>query len=126
MQNYLLVGIGASIGGMFRYGISKHIAKIIPILYPFGTLAVNVIGSFIIGLLIFYFADKGYISPEAKLLLTTGFCGGFTTFSTFSLETMNLLQDSQYKLAGVNIVLNVVLSLGAVILAFYLSKVMKG
>ncbi|MEI6222693.1 MAG: fluoride efflux transporter CrcB [bacterium] len=126
MLDFFLVGSGAAFGGIARYAISKLMAKNIPILFPFGTLTVNVVGSFIIGLVIFYLADRNSISPEVKLLLTTGFCGGFTTFSTFSLETITLLQNSQGKLAIANIVLNVVLSLGAVLLALYCSKLMKG
>jgi fluoride exporter len=94
--------------------------------FPYGTLFVNFLGSFIIGIVIFYFDSSKLISNETKIFMTTGFCGGLTTFSTFSYETIELFRDSEYLLSGINIVLNVVISLTAVILAYLLSKAIKG
>lgn len=125
MQNYILVCIGAAAGGAARYWTSNVVYKFLPATIPFGTLIVNVIGSFIIGFVMFYLDSNDLISPQMRILLTTGFCGGLTTFSTFSFETINLIKNSEFFLAGTNIILNVVLSFAAVILAYMLGKVLS-
>jgi CrcB protein len=122
MQNYLIVALGAAFGGVFRYWMSGAVQKILPSTFPYGTLSVNVLGSFILGYIIFFFDSRELISPGLKIFLTIGFCGGFTTFSTFSLETINLLRDSEYFFAIINMGLNLFLTLFAVILSYYLSK----
>jgi fluoride exporter len=121
-MNYLLVFFGAGLGGSVRYFISNLASKTFPIYFPFGTLFVNIIGSMILGFLIFGLDDKELLSNNFKLLIGVGFCGGLTTFSTFSLETINLLRDSQFLFAGLNIFLNVVASLVGIYLAYILSK----
>lgn len=95
MQALLIVGAGSFVGGMLRYGISKWVQIKLLTTYPFGTFTVNIIGCFIIGLVMGY-SERFNISSEWRLLLVTGFCGGFTTFSAFSIETMALLRDAQY------------------------------
>lgn len=122
MLNYIYVGLGAALGGGFRYWISNVVYKYLPTFFPFGTLAVNVIGSFLLGIFIFYFDKNELISQNLKLLLTIGFCGGFTTFSTFSFETIKLFQDSEIYLALLNIALSIVLSFLGIYLAYILSK----
>lgn len=126
MQNYFIVCIGAAAGGAARYWTSNVVYKFLPTNMPYGTLVVNVIGSFIIGFVMYYLDGSELISPQMRILLTTGFCGGLTTFSTFSFETINLLRDSELLLAGINIILNVVLSLLAVFLAYAISKILSG
>ncbi len=121
MTSYLFVALGSAAGGMLRYWLSNYVYKWLPVFFPFGTLTVNFTGSFIIGLIIFGLDDRGLLSPEARLLLTVGFCGGFTTFSTFSLETVNLLKNSEFLLAAVNIVASVALTLAATYLAYVLT-----
>lgn len=121
-MNYILVGIGAAIGGTLRYWISNIIYKILTENFPYGTLLVNVIGSFILGLLMFYFNEKELLSPQLRLFLTMGFCAGFTTFSTFSYETINLFRETQYILGSLNILLNLILCLAGVSLAYLISK----
>lgn len=122
MLNYLIVILGAGAGGAFRFWLSNYVYKFLPVTFPYGTLAVNTLGSFILGIIIFYFDGQKFITPNIRLLLTVGFCGGFTTFSTFSLETINLLKESQVLFALINILANVILSLGAVYIAYILSK----
>lgn len=122
MINILIVSIGAGIGGGLRYIISTFAARNLPIYFPFGTLIVNALGSFLLGLIIFGFGERELISSNVRLFLGVGICGGFTTFSTFSLETVFLLRDSQFLFAGLNIFLNLFSTLFGIILAYYLSK----
>lgn len=123
MLNYILVSAGAAIGGAFRFGISSYIQRNISVIFPYGTLVVNVVGSFILGMIMFYLNDKELIGSELRLFLTVGFCGGFTTFSTFSYETLNLFRDSEFGLAIYNVLLNVVLCLVGIYLAYLISKI---
>jgi fluoride exporter len=96
MKQVLLVGLGGGIGSIARFLCQKYIYEWHPHPFPFGTLLVNVAGCFIIGL-IFGVAERGQVlSPEWRLLLATGFCGGFTTFSTFAAENIGLLKNGQF------------------------------
>jgi CrcB protein len=90
--------------------------------FPFGTLAVNLIGSFILGMMIFGLDEKELISPSMKLFIGIGFCGGFTTFSTFSLETFNLLKDAEFLFAGMNIMANVLLTIIGIYFAYLVTR----
>ncbi len=84
MKNYLIVGIGSALGGMTRYFLSNFVYKFLTPIFPYGTLTVNVAGSFLVGLFIFYLDANELISAEVRIFLTIGFCGGLTTFSTFT------------------------------------------
>src|SRR4030066_875014 len=126
MKLYLIVTLGSGIGGLLRYVISDFVQKNSSSLFPYGTLTVNVVGSFILGLVIFYLDSIKLISSEMRLFLTIGLCGGLTTFSTFSYETVKLIQDSQYLLASANILLNVFVTILAVLLAAFISKLLIG
>jgi len=123
MLNYILVSAGAAIGGALRFGISSYIQKNISVIFPYGTLVVNVIGSFILGIIMFYLNEKELIGSEFRLFLTVGFCGGFTTFSTFSYETLALFRDSEIGLALYNVMLNVILCLAGIYIAYLISKI---
>lgn len=122
MLNYILVSVGAAVGGAFRYGISNYIQRHISVIFPYGTLVVNVIGSFILGITMFYLNEKELIGSEFRLFLAVGFCGGFTTFSAFSYETINLFRDAEFGLAIFNVFLNVILCLIGIYLAYLISK----
>jgi fluoride exporter len=126
MKLYLIVALGSGIGGMLRYYLSDFVQKNSTSLFPFGTLTVNIIGSFLIGLILFYLDSIKMITAEMRLFLTVGLCGGLTTFSTFSFETIKLIQDSEYLLAGTNVLLNVLVTLLAVLLAALISKLLIG
>ncbi|MEW6703213.1 MAG: CrcB family protein, partial [Bacteroidota bacterium] len=80
------------------------------------------LGSFVLGLMIFGLDEKGLINPSLKLFIGSGLCGGFTTFSTFSLETFNMLRDSEFLFAGLNILANVFLTLLGIYLAYIISR----
>lgn len=120
-MKFLIVALGAGLGGGLRYLISQYTYKVLPALFPYGTLIVNILGSFVLGLLIFGMDEKELLPASVKLLLGVGFCGGLTTFSTFSLETVYLLRDSQIVFAGLNVLLNLLLTMAAVYLAYILT-----
>ena len=115
-MNYLWVGLGSALGGMARYGCSGLAARYIGATFPWGTLIVNVSGSVVIGFLATLTLADGrlLISPDARAFLMIGVCGGFTTFSSLSLETLNLARDGEWLWASANVVLSVVLCLVAV------------
>jgi CrcB protein len=126
MKIYLIVALGSGIGGFLRYVISDIVYKYTPSLFPYGTLSVNIIGSFLLGFTLFYLDAVKLISTEMRMFLTIGLCGGLTTFSTFSYETVKLIQDSEYLLAGSNILLNIFVTILAVFLAAFISKLIIG
>jgi fluoride exporter len=116
MAAYLWVAIGSALGGVARHWCSVVAAQLFGLTFPWGTLLVNVLGSFIIGI---FFTLTGLdgrfdVSADAKLFVMVGLCGGYTTFSAFSLQTLGLMQDEKWLLAAGNIVASVVLCLIAV------------
>ncbi len=118
----LLIGIGSFIGGVCRYYSQQIITKFFPSPLPYGTLSVNIVGCLLIGL-IYGLADRGNIlTPEWRLFLTTGFCGGFTTFSTFSYESINLIQDGEFLYLSLYIALSVVLGIASTYLGMLVIK----
>ncbi len=121
MTEYLAVALGSAIGGTFRFWLSNFVYEFLLPTFPYGTLSVNVLGSFLIGLIMFGLDDRGLISHEMRLFLTVGICGGFTTFSTFSLETINLLKNSEYTMALINIGVSIALCLAATFAAWILT-----
>ncbi len=120
----LSVGAGGFIGAILRFLISGWVQKATPTLFPVGTLTVNVLGSFIIGFLALYF--ENVIAPHQKALLVTGMLGALTTFSTFSLETVTMLQGGLWGRAAANVTLNVLLCITATILGMILFKKLYG
>ena len=114
MRNLLLVGTGSFIGGICRFLCQQIIQKNYPASIPLGTLGVNVAGCFIIGL-IYGLTGKTYIlSPELRLFMATGFCGGFTTFSAFAYENISLIQNAQFLYAATYILLSLFAGFAAV------------
>ena len=115
---YLCVGAGGFIGAMFR-----HLLGLIPIFkklkFPFITIFINVLGSFVIGIISQAAAKYKNIDMRLVLFLKTGLCGGFTTFSTFALESSNLFSDSEYLIGCIYIIFSVILSFAAVALGKY-------
>ncbi|MDP2036645.1 MAG: fluoride efflux transporter CrcB [Ignavibacteria bacterium] len=122
MLKYLIVFVGSGIGGGLRFGLSSLVHKYFPPFFPLGTLIINILGSFILGYMIFGLDEKELISPSVKLFIGIGFCGGFTTFSTFSLETFNLIRNSEFLFAGINILASVLISLLGVYLAYLVTR----
>lgn len=126
MQNYLAVFLGAGLGGVLRYWSSNFVYKFLPTTFPYGTLFVNIVGSFLLGIIMYYLDTNQLMSQQTKIFLTVGFCGGLTTFSTFSFETINYMKEREFLLAGSNILLNVLLTLLVLFISYKLSKFLSG
>ena len=110
-MTFLLIFLGSGIGGVLRYSLGMAVQRLANgWLFPVGTLAVNVLGCFLIGLLGQILEAKG-LSADLRIFLLIGLLGGFTTFSSFGYETLQLLRDGQYLYAALNVVLQVVLGL---------------
>ncbi len=121
-QPYLLVGLGGALGSMLRYGISTLLPSKDSTSFPYGTFVVNIVGCLIFGLLIGYFQKTGLTSNNVRFFLTTGFCGGFTTFSAFSGETLTLVQNQQFTIAAVYVLASLILGLTILYLGTLLIK----
>ncbi|MGN6265082.1 MAG: fluoride efflux transporter CrcB [Ginsengibacter sp.] len=112
MKIVLLVGFGSFIGGMSRYLVTLFVQNKILSTFPYGTLAVNIIGCFLIGV-IYGLSERGNMNPEWRLFLATGIMGGFTTFSSFSNETVSMLRDAEYLPAFSYVAFSVIVGLAA-------------
>ena len=117
---YLIVFLGAGIGGALRHGVNVGAARLLGYGFPFGTLIVNVVGSFIMGVLAGYFAFRPGMAQHMRLFLTTGILGGFTTFSAFSLDTALLVERHSYAIAAGYVVGSVFASLVALFIGLAL------
>ena len=120
MDKLFVIGFGGCIGAMLRYLISILSSRYLGGQIPYGTLIVNVLGGILIGVIIEISINTKILSSNMVLFLTTGLLGGLTTFSTFSLETVNLFQTGRYIASCINIFLNLFLSIGGVIIGRYL------
>jgi len=120
----LIIGAGGFFGAISRYLIATYTQKLFGVFFPVGTLSVNVLGSFLIGFAAMYFSHT--IQPEYKAFVITGFLGALTTFSTFSLENITMIQDGEITKALLNIFLNVTLTLAATMSAIILFKRLYG
>lgn len=118
----LYIGLFGALGCVSRYLVSGWVYAVAGRSLPYGTLAVNVLGSFLLGLLMESSLRSTLMSPELRVGLTVGFMGGFTTFSTFSFESMRLLEEGSFLQAGANIVLSVVVCLVFAGLGIYLAR----
>lgn len=114
MREAVLVGLGGMVGSLARYGMAGAVQTLSGWTFPYGTLSVNLLGSLIIGVVASLALERGALSPEMRLLLATGFCGGFTTMSTFSYETLALISDGETLPALANVGASVIGCVAAV------------
>ncbi|MDM8564061.1 fluoride efflux transporter CrcB [Candidatus Halobeggiatoa sp. HSG11] len=121
MMNLAAIAVGGAVGALLRFWVSSGIYAVLGRDFPYGTLAVNVLGSFLMGFLYVFFLER-LVSSELRAIILIGFLGAFTTFSTFSLETMNLLSDGEQTKALLNIFLSVSLCLLATWLGMLLAR----
>jgi fluoride exporter len=121
-MTFVYLAIFAIIGAFARYGQTIVVQNVMGRAFPFGTLSINVLGSFLMGFLFFATLERINISPELRTGILTGGLGAYTTFSTFSLETLNLIENGEMFKAGLYVGGSVVLSIAAVIFGAYLSR----
>jgi CrcB protein len=119
---YLIVFLGAGIGGALRHGVNLAAARLLGASFPYGTLTVNVVGSLAMALIAEFFALRAGMSQEWRLFLTTGILGGFTTFSTFSLDTIMLWERGETLSAVAYVAASLVVSFGAFVFGLWLVR----
>ncbi|MQB42259.1 fluoride efflux transporter CrcB [Rhizobium sp. ICMP 5592] len=123
-MNYLIVFLGAGLGGVFRLGVNQAAVRLLGFGFPFGTLAVNIVGSLIMGLLTEYFVLRSGLSQELRLFLTTGILGGFTTFSSFSMDTVALWERGQWGASLIYVALSLFLSVAALMIGLSIVRLL--
>jgi len=121
MLNILAIFIGGGLGSLSRYGIAI-LLRAYSMDFPFATLLVNIIGSMILGFTIALFWNKAHLNDTVKLAITVGFCGGLTTFSTFSWETFDMIKNGEFILAVIYALISVLACILAISLGAFLSK----
>jgi len=118
MRIFWSVAVGGALGCVSRYYLTAFIQQRAGPSFPVGTLVINITGSFLLGFIMRYALQSGVVSPETRMLLTSGFCGGFTTFSTYSYETAMMVDDGEYGRAAIYAGTSVVLALAGTFLGF--------
>ncbi len=116
------IAAGSALGGVSRYLVGGLIQRLLDTTFPAGTLVVNVTGSFLLGVFLRYAMDTPTLTPELRAFLTIGFCGGYTTFSTFSYESVALFEEGDWTRAAIYISLSLVLSFLAMVLGFVAAR----
>jgi fluoride exporter len=122
--NFVFVSLGAIVGANARYVLSRYAAKVLGPVFPYGTLLINVVGSFIVGWFMIWTTERVLVDPRWRLLVIVGFCGGFTTFSSYAFESVAYFEQGQWALMATNILTNNVLSLVAVLAGMALARVL--
>ena len=115
MRAYLWVSLGALLGANLRYFVSRLAAKLLSPNFPYGTLIINVTGSFILGLFLIWTTERVFADPKWRWLIAIGFCGSYTTFSSYAFETMAYFEQGHWSLFALNIATNNLLCLAAVL-----------
>jgi fluoride exporter len=122
LSDIWVISLGAIVGANARWIISRVAARILGPVFPYGTLIINVSGSFIVGFFMIWATERVLVDPRWRLLVVVGFCGAFTTFSSFAFETMAYFEQGQWLLMAANFVSNNLLCLGAALAGVALAR----
>ena len=122
MNDILVISIGAILGANARWIISRYAARVLGPMFPYGTLFINVTGSFIVGFFMIWTTERVLLDPRWRLLIVVGFCGAFTTFSSYAFETMSYFEQGQWLLMFANFASNNLLCLGAALAGMALAR----
>ena len=119
-----VISLGAIAGANARYFLSRYAARVLGLVFPYGTLIINVLGSLIVGFFLIWTSERVLVDPRWRLLVVVGFCGAFTTFSSYALETMAYFEQGQWLLMFTNFFSNNFLCLGAALAGMALARVL--
>ncbi len=122
MNRVLVISIGAILGANARWFVSRYAARLLGPVFPYGTLFINVTGSFVVGFFMIWASERLLLDPRWRLLVVVGFCGAFTTFSSFAFETMAYFEQGQWLLLFTNFFSTNLLCLGAVLAGMALAR----
>jgi CrcB protein len=122
--DFFAISLGAVAGANLRYWTSRYSVRLLGAVFPYGTLIINVLGSFLVGFFVTWTTERVMVDPRWRLLVVVGFCGGYTTYSSFAFETMAFLETGQWMLMTVNFVSNNVLACLAVLAGIALARVL--
>jgi CrcB protein len=119
---YLWIALGAVVGASARYFVGGYVARAIPTTFPYGTLLINFTGSFVLGFFLIWIGERVLVDPRWRLLIAIGFCGSYTTFSSYAFETFALGEQGQWLLASANILFSNLFCLAAVLAGAALAR----
>lgn len=124
MLDVLVISLGAIVGANARYFISRFAAQVLGPVFPYGTLVINVTGSLVVGFFVIWTSERALVDPRWRLLVVVGFCGAFTTFSSYAFETMSYFEQGQWLLTLTNIFSNNFLCLAGALMGMALARVL--
>jgi fluoride exporter len=124
VKDFLAISVAAIVGANLRYLLSRLAAREFGPIFPYGTLAINIIGSFIVGFFVIWTSERVLVDPRWRLLVVVGFCGSFTTFSSYAFESMSFLEQGQWGLMLINILSNNLLCLGGALAGMAVARVL--
>ena len=124
MKDFLAISLAAIAGANLRYLLSRFAARELGPVFPYGTLLINIVGSFIVGFFIIWTTERALVDPRWRLLVVVGFCGSFTTFSSYAFETVAYFEAGQWGLMLANILSNNLLCLGGVLAGIALARLL--
>ncbi len=122
MKDFLAISVAAIAGANLRYLVSRLAAREFGSVFPYGTLAINIVGSFIVGFFVIWTTERVLLDPRWRLLVVIGFCGSFTTFSSYAFETMAFFEQGQWGLMLANLFSNNLLCLGGALAGMALAR----
>ncbi len=124
MLDFLAISAGAVVGANLRYWMSRSAVRLLGPVFPYGTLTINVLGSFVLGFFLVWTSERVLVDPRWRLLIAVGFCGGYTTFSSYAYETMAFFEQGQWTLMAANFLANNLLACAAVLAGMAVARVL--
>jgi CrcB protein len=122
--DFLAISLGAVVGANLRYWMSRGAVRLLGPVFPYGTLIINAVGSFVVGFFVVWTTERALVDPRWRLLVVVGFCGGYTTFSSYAYETMAFLENGQWLLMATNFLSNNLLACVAALAGMALARVL--
>ena len=124
MLDFLAISLGAIIGANLRYWMSRGAVRLLGPVFPYGTLVINILGSFVVGFFVVWTTERVLVDPRWRLFVIVGFCGGYTTFSSYAYETVSFFERGQWLLMATNFLTNNLVACGAALAGMALARVL--